>query len=422
MKNFMKNNWKYMLYGLVFVILVVILVKLSSETTGPKKTEDDTKKASVTEETKDEKDTKESTEQEAGDDSETTEQVEAVIYKYFDAMASNDVDTLKDILVEMAEEEEATVEKTSQYTESYNNIVLYTKDGQEEGSYVVFASYEVKFVDVKTTAPGVLSFYVVTKEDGKFAIQNKLDEKKKEFIQNMVVEDEEVAALFEASQKRYEQALTDDAQLKEFVDNLGKKSTEVAKNEEETETAEASQPTEAPENKEEGATQTSEEKTYVEAKENVNVRNAASETADPIGKLAGGETAEKTGEKDGWIRINYKGQEGYVKGEFVQESSKNDNFVSGTVNTEEKKEEASETETGNTETENTETTETTSTQKGTVRLKETANVRKSMSQESEKLGTAFVGDSYPMIEEYADGWTKIDYNGKTGYIKSEFLE
>lgn len=417
MKKFLKDNWKYMLYGLGFIVLVVILVKLSSESTTPKKEKDQQVEASATEELKGKE-----KEEEATNVSKETEEVETLVYKYFDAMAGNDVDTLKDILVEMEEEEEATVEKTSQYTESYNNIVLYTKKGQEDGSYVVFASYEVKFVDVKTTAPGVLSFYIITKEDGKYAIQNKLDEKMKEYIQNMVVEDKEVADLFEASQKRYEQALTDDAQLKEFVDGLANKSTEVAKNEEgtkeEAESTQAPDPTEVPEKKEEEQgtnSDSSQGKTYVEAKENVNVRNGASETADPIGKLAGGETAEKTGEKDGWICINYKGQEGYVKGDFVQESSKNDNFVSGTVNsegtTEEKEEEKKE-----------EATETASTAKGTVRLKETANVRESMSQESNKLGTAFVGDSYPMIEEYADGWTKIDYNGKTGYIKSEFLE
>ena len=432
MKKFLKDNWKYILYGLGFIVLVVVLVKLSSESTTPSKKAEQQVETSSTKVRKEEEKGKEKVE--TATDSDETDSVEKLVYKYFDAMASNDVDTLKEILVQMEAEEVATVEKTSQYTEGYNNIVLYTKEGEEKGSYVVFASYEIKFVDVKTAAPGVLSFYIVTKDDGKYAIQNKLDDKMKAYIQNMVVEDKEVADLFEASQKRYEQALTDDAQLKEFVDGLGKKSTQVAKNEGEAqeqdtqkaENTQAPSPTETPEKKEEeNKPDSTQEKTYVEAKENVNVRNDASETADRIGKLAGGETAEKTGEKDGWILINYKGQEGYVKGEFVKEAAKNDRFVSGTVN--EGQEAAAETtDSSEAQTEaataTEEASESASTKKGTVRLKETANVRKGMSQESEKIGTAFVGDSYSMIEEYADGWTKIDYNGETGYIKSEFLE
>ena len=59
---------------------------------------------------------------------------------------------------------------------------------------------------------------------------------------------------------------------------------------------------------------------------------------------------------------------------------------------------------------------------GNVRVKETVNVRKAASETADKLGVAYQGDEFGLIMEQADGWTKIDYKGQTGYIKSEFLE
>ena len=56
----------------------------------------------------------------------------------------------------------------------------------------------------------------------------------------------------------------------------------------------------------------------VTATSNVNVRTAASETADRLGVLAGGEVVDLLGRENGWCKINYNGQVGYVKEDFVQ--------------------------------------------------------------------------------------------------------
>ena len=56
----------------------------------------------------------------------------------------------------------------------------------------------------------------------------------------------------------------------------------------------------------------------VTATSNVNVRMSASETADRLGVLAGGETVELLGKENGWCKINYNGQVGYVKEDYVQ--------------------------------------------------------------------------------------------------------
>lgn len=421
-KKFFLNNWKYLIGSVAFIVLVVILVNLS-EQQEQKQQEQIVEKQQ--QEEQQEADVKENEVVEPANSLSTEEnpEIDKLIQKYFDSMANNDVNTLKQILAEVLPEDEAAVKTSSEYTENYNNIICYTKAGMEENTYVVFVSYEAKFVGISTTAPGLLSFYVVAKEDGSLCIQNKLEDATKEYIQNLIVEDKEVADLFEASQKRYEQALNDDSALKDFVAKLENQNVQTAKAEEvtpeptkepEKEEQVAENDTTAEENQgEENTTdqQQTEQKqeegaiTYAKAKENVNVRNDASESADAIGKLNGGEAAEKLGEKDGWICINYKGQQGYVKADFVELTSDGSGSVSAELANADESSEA----------ESSASTE-------IVYVKEAANVRQGMSQDSKKLGTAFAGESYKKIMDYADGWTKIDYNGTEAYIKTECLE
>lgn len=56
----------------------------------------------------------------------------------------------------------------------------------------------------------------------------------------------------------------------------------------------------------------------VTATTNINVRASGSETAERLGVLAGGETAELLAKEDGWCKIKYNGQIGYVKADYVE--------------------------------------------------------------------------------------------------------
>ncbi len=53
---------------------------------------------------------------------------------------------------------------------------------------------------------------------------------------------------------------------------------------------------------------------------------------------------------------------------------------------------------------------------------ENVNIRASASTEAESLGKTKAGDIYTRYEKMENGWSKIDYNGKEAYIKSDFLE
>ena len=70
-------------------------------------------------------------------------------------------------------------------------------------------------------------------------------------------------------------------------------------------------------------------------------------------------------------------------------------------------------------------TSTTAAAEGTgekVTIKDTVNVRKSASETGDKLGVAYQGEHYELIMKQADGWTKIKFNGQTGFVKSEYIQ
>ncbi len=56
-----------------------------------------------------------------------------------------------------------------------------------------------------------------------------------------------------------------------------------------------------------------------------------------------------------------------------------------------------------------------------VRTTEKVNVRKSASATADRLGRAEGGETFVLLENMANGWSRISYQDGEGYIKSEFL-
>ena len=44
-----------------------------------------------------------------------------------------------------------------------------------------------------------------------------------------------------------------------------------------------------------------------------------------------------------------------------------------------------------------------------------------MNESAELVGTTAEGDSIKVILSYAEGWTKVEWNGQTGYIRTDLL-
>ena len=57
-----------------------------------------------------------------------------------------------------------------------------------------------------------------------------------------------------------------------------------------------------------------------------------------------------------------------------------------------------------------------------TRVTESVNIRSEASTDSDRIALAYQGDVITQIESYDNGWSKVEYKGETGYVKSEFLE
>ena len=336
-------------------------------------------------------------------------EVNELVKQYFQALVDGDIETLHKIKNHTDEEEELKIVKKSEFIESYPVLTVYTKKGPEEGSYVAYVHYEVKFYDYETTAPGLNTLYICTDENGKHYINSgELDETVVEYLKDVSLQNE-VLDLFNTVQVAYNDVKTNDAKLSTFLDELPELLAESVSE------AIAEQVAE-----EEALNQEAEEEvpeevvvvTKVKTTEVVNVRSSDSIEADKIGKTSLGQVLELVEAKvNGWSKVIFEGKEGFIKSEFLEpeETETRSNVEEGADDAADGEDDASDSEGGNTST-------------TTGHLTDNVNVRKTPSTSGDKLGKLSAGSSVDIIEKQSDGWTKIKYQDGEAYIKSDYIE
>lgn len=130
----------------------------------------------------------------------------------------------------------------------------------------------------------------------------------------------------------------------------------------------------------------------------VSIRSAASTDADKLDVLVGSYSITRTGVGDnGWSKVDYNGQTGYIKSEYLT-TTKPAAASDSTQQTTEKKQETKE----------------------TVYATAGVNIRAKASADADVIGTLIAGYSVIRTSD-SNGWSKVDYNGQTGYIKSDYL-
>ena len=353
-------------------------------------------------------------------------------YEYILTNSEIDIDKISEMQKEMlgiTENEKSYISVFSQYVDAYQNIKCYTKQGLDASSYLVSVYVEVKFKDVDTVAPGLDFFYVRTNEDGSVYIDNLYSQynlKIKEnaldtSIQNLISEyedSEDVNTLQKEVQGKYDTAIASDDKLSEMISTtipnaitewagtIVSQNTETESTEQAPEETTESEQTETPEeNTEQPAedTPTQSEPDTVYAVDTVNVRAAADTESDKIGTLEKGTALTRTGTDGEWSVVNYNGQTGYIKTEYLTTKNSDSDSDNG----------------GNEE----QTTTSNFIAEGTViTLSDSINIRSGMSENDSKIGTAFSGEKVTVVMSYAEGWTKVTWNGQTGYIKTSLLQ
>ena len=348
-----------------------------------------------------------------------------LFHTYYEAMVEGDTDTMNGLIDHLDSIEILKAQETSKYIESYPTVEVYTKAGPKEGTYIAYVYTEVKFADYDKPIPGMRTYYVCTDENGNYYLNEdgEEDENVLNYIREVNLQDD-VIDLNNKVAAAFNDMVAEDETLADFILDLN---TEIDKNvgealaraegsstpaDEEEPSAEGDEPAEeAPE------TETEPEEpsiivTKVKATAVVNIRTSDSETADKLGKAAVGDEFTLLEEKgNGWSKISYEGREAYIKSEYLEPSETKQAEADEPEETQEEPEQQAQTNNND----NTETT-------GTVTVKENVRIRASASESGEKLGTAYVGEKLEVIMKQADGWTKIKYNGRTAYVKSDYVE
>ena len=140
-------------------------------------------------------------------------------------------------------------------------------------------------------------------------------------------------------------------------------------------------------------------KTKVVVATSLNVRSGPSTGNSVIGSLKNNEKVEVISESNGWSKIKYNGKEGYVSSTYLKDSNEGGNSK------------PNETPKPNP---NVET-------KTKVVVATSLNVRSGPSTSHGIIGSLKNNERVEVISE-SNGWSKIKYNGKEGYVSSTYLK
>lgn len=427
-----KKYKRYIAAGALFAAMVVILVKC----TGPV-TDTDTPKKPVDEQTSD-------ANQEEAFQVDAIPEINELISNYYKAYASGDMDALEKVAQPLLDTEKSYIQVFSEYVESYEKLSCYTKSGLNDGEYVVLVYMEMKFKDVATAAPGLDFFYLRTKESGELYIDNaysrfnqsNMEASTEADVQALINEfeqAEDVAELQDEVQQKYDQAVASDADLSRMAnetmpgviatwmqslsqgndadaepgdqtDGQDKPAEDEEKPDEQT-GDDKSDDTSSDDNQEPDDEQESDGKAKTAyAIDGINLRKGPSTDDEILTQISLGEKLKiyPDTKKDGWVKASYDGKNGYVKREYV--TTDQSKVPSGTDETADNDPPAALPEGKE------------------IVLSDSVNVRASMSETADRVGLAYQGDVVKVIQSYAEGWTKVEWNGQTGYIKTDLIK
>lgn len=328
----------------------------------------------------------------------------ALIATYYNAVALGDTDTIASICDVVTETEILRYKEMANYIESYPVLEVYTKPGYEEGSTIAYVYYKVTFNNQTEQSPGYQAHYICTNEQGELYLKKgESSDAVNEYI-GIVSSQDDVVDFNNRITVEYNELMVNHPELLEYLNEL---TTQVNKSVGEILAQQAAAATEStaggegetPETPADGTTPSEEtpaEPTiqYATATDTVNVRVSDSELAERLGKVATGTQLQLLEQRaNGWSKVLYDNQEGYIKSEFLQVSASTGNAESadGTQSI------------------------------GTVTATTNINVRASASETAERLGVLAGGESAELLAN-ENGWSKINYNGQVGYVKSEFVQ
>jgi len=387
-KESLSRNYRYIIVGGLFLVLVIVLIVfLATRGTDVAESSNDSGDLNaITTSIEVPKDKMEKAES----------NVETICTNYMNAMSTGDSATMASLSNALSDERRVFFEVQAQYMGNYSNYEFYTKVGPADNSFLVLAKYTLHIIGDATELPALCSLYVCTDESGNLYINNAdLSQDEEAYILALASQDD-FKKLQEGVQVEYNELLEKNPEVSAEVTKLrGEINADVQEKLEAKKKAETEAAAEAA--AQEAAAAAAAAATQVKATTEVNIRASASTEADSLGKAqAGQQFTRYEVMENGWSRIDYNGQEAYIKTEYLEDIT--DAATEGEEQAQTAREAGS-----------------------TITVKENVNIRAQANTDSDILGKASAGDTYTLIEE-VNGWCKFTYDGKDAYIRSDFIK
>lgn len=333
------------------------------------------------------------------------EDINEEIKTYMGALANNEQTYLKEHTSNLTENELDNIQVKSKYVESFDNITVYYVNSIDEGNYYLYVTYDTKYAGFDTAVPCIRAFFYSHDDTGKYVLYEKEDVPENiedNFVTSFTSVD--VQDLYNTVALAYNEALEKDLTLADYLDEdnfrqmLWEDLSIIL-----SEREEAKRLSKEEEKKEEGP-----KIEQVRATTSVNVRKSDSETAERIGTVSEGTILTRYEAKaNGWSKISYEGKEAYIKSEYLETTGEEAQVPDTQV------------------ADNTTTTENenkTNPNAKYVTATDNVNIRAEADIDSERVGFAYPGDRLEFVEKLPNGWTKIKFNGKDAYVKSDYVQ
>jgi SH3-like domain-containing protein len=358
-----------------------------------------------------------------------------LLTEYYKDYAAGDTDAIEKVASPVSDMEKSYIRFMAKLLDSYEIKEIYTKDGVTDGSKLVSVYVQMHFKGLKSAAPGLDFFYVETDDSGALHINNlysSFNQTNKENDMDPSVvsaiasfeEQKDVVDLQTEVQKEYNEISLSDKDFDKFMSKTypskvkswqtqyrkNAKAAAAKKAAEEKKAAAEKAKADSTKSSDSTDTSSTSSKTIYKTTTKTNLRKKASINSDIIKTLSKGTKVTKISTKGKWLKVSYKGKTGYIRKMYLKKvsssSSSSDKSSSSSSSDKSKSTSAS---SGPTEGKK-------------LVLKDTVNVRKKPSTSAKRINLAYKGDKILVIKNRDDGWTKIQYHHKKGYVKTEFLK
>lgn len=329
-------------------------------------------------------------------------EVNDLMLRYYKAMESGDMDGLYEIVSPLTDSYLIRLTEWAKHVAACPVVMVYTKPGPIEDSFIAYVYTEIQMVGyTDKNVPGIASFYVCKNAAGNYYIniEEEIDDDIADYIKAINLQDD-VKDLNNKVTAEFNNLVAEDAA---FADHYVTVTQSITKGIGEG-LAALNVPEEPAEEEagEEPAVEASATIKVVKATDVVNKRSSDSEISDKLGKAQIGDQFTVLEERaNGWTKLTDGTTEFFIKSEYLETVSEQP-VPGGAAETAAAEEPAA----GGT---------------AYVTATTTVNIRKSDSETADRLGKVNQGDKLELIEKQSNGWSKVKYNGKTAYVKSEFV-